>query len=721
MLLGSFLLFLVQPMVARLALPQLGGAPAVWNSAMLVYQALLLAGYAYAHVLQRLSIARQALVHGALFAAAALTLPIGLARIAPPAPGMEALWVPFLFLLSIGPVFFLVSAQAPLLQRWFAADPDAGDPYALYAASNLGSFAGLIAYPLLVEPNFSLGAQTIGWSVGYGLLLVLIATVAWTRRAAPSAPARLLAQEGEGAPIGWRRIALWVALAAVPSGLMLSTTTHLTTDIFAMPLLWVIPLGLYLLSYVGAFATRRGVAASAERVAPIILLLAGGMAAIDQSAASLNVVIAELVMLFVVATALHSRLYRLRPEPTRLTLFYLAISAGGALGGFFTAILAPLLFDWVWEHPLLVLAAAALVPQHAMTRWMERLDLSPRAARIGTGAIVALAVALSIGLGRLVAHDAGWLPVLMVMCLVAFCGVLVLGRRLAFVAVMLALMVGRGGWQNWQDANDALRERSYFGVYSVRETAQQRELAHGSTLHGMQLKGPGRALTPTTYYGPDSGVGLALAQAPALFGADARIGVVGLGTGTLACYRRPRQAWTFFELDPAVLGYSRRHVFTFLERCAPQARVVIGDARVRLAEGRPNRFDLLAIDAFSSDAIPLHLLTREALEVYGRALRPGGVLLIHISNRFIDLRPVLAALAQAEGWSARARFDPQPAASVNATSDWIALSATPKPLDRLAAQGDAEWTDLPPPAPRVWTDQFASVVPFIRWHNVLGS
>ena len=260
---GSFLLFLIQPMVARLALPRLGGAPNVWNSAMLVYQALLLAGYWYAHRLSRLPLQRQSRLHLILYAVALLTLPVGLVDLPPPPPGSEVFWVPALLALSIGPVFFLVSAQAPLMQRWYALHPQAGEPWALYAASNLGSFAGLIAYPLLVEPLLPLQAQGWAWSAGYVLLLGLIALSARARRGLPQVAEAPAAQQRPAA----RQLALWIALAAVPSGLMLSTTTHLTTDIFAMPLLWVIPLGIYLLSFVIAFSDRRGPARAVSALA----------------------------------------------------------------------------------------------------------------------------------------------------------------------------------------------------------------------------------------------------------------------------------------------------------------------------------------------------------------------------------------------------------------------------------------------------------------------
>jgi hypothetical protein len=306
---GSFLLFLVQPLVARMALPRLGGAPNVWNSAMLVYQALLLGGYAYAHLLSRLAVTRQAAIHLALLLLAALTLPIALPDIAAPAAGSEAWWVPYLFLLTIGPLFFVVSAQAPLMQGWFAAHPKAGDPYPLYAASNLGSFAGLLAYPLLAEPLLPIRAQSGAWAAGYGALLVLVALTALARRGAP-APAPLAASDaaaGEAAPSA-RQIALWLALAAVPSGLMLSTTTHLTTDIFAMPLLWVIPLGLYLLSFSIAFSERRTLADALTAAAPVVLAAGGALAMLGSAGTGMIAVAASLLMLFVVSVTLHARM-----------------------------------------------------------------------------------------------------------------------------------------------------------------------------------------------------------------------------------------------------------------------------------------------------------------------------------------------------------------------------------------------------------------------------
>ena len=712
---GSFLLFLVQPMVARMALPRLGGAPNVWNSAMLVYQALLLGGYAYAHALGRLPLARQGLVHLAVLLGAGLFLPLALADLAPPAPGQEAWWVPLLFVLTVGPPFFAVSAQAPLIQRWFAAHPDAGNPYPLYAASNLGSFAGLLTYPLLAEPLLGLQQQSELWAIGYAGLIVLVALVLWSRRGLGSLAAERLVPTSP--PVGWRRIAMWLALSAVPSGFMLSTTTFLTTDIMAMPLLWVIPLGLYLLSFSLAFSEQRTLAGLLVALAPLLLLVDGGMAMLSAGRSDLLGAFASVILLFVVAVALHARLYDLRPEPARLTQFYLVMSAGGALGGVFTALLAPLVFDWTWEHPLLIVAAAALLPLGAWRGVLGRLAGDPARARMMLMLGLFIVFTGSIWLHRASLADAqlgavhyGALGVLLLFAM------LLAARRWSFVLAASAVLLGLGGFANLQTSFEGYRERSYFGIYSVKqEDNGDRLLMHGTTVHGVQLAGD-EARAPTAYYGPQSGIGLALTSADALLGERARVGIVGLGVGTLACYRQPGQSWTFFEIDPVVHSYSTQGHFTFLQRCAPQDPVVIGDARLELERLAPASFDLLAIDAFSSDAIPLHLLTGEALAIYRRALAPDGLLLMHISNRYISLEPVLARLAEEQGLAVAIRHD-VPERTGLYPSGWVAFTRDPSRLAELTATG--EWSALSPPRGRAWSDEYASILPFLIWENFL--
>ena len=716
---GSLLLFLVQPMIARMALPRLGGAPAVWNSAMLVYQALLLGGYAYAHALARLQPQRQATVHLLLFAAAALTLPIGLLDIWPPADANPVLWVPWLLAASIGPLFFVVSSQAPLLQRWFALSGGA-DPYPLYAASNLGSFAGLLAYPLLVEPLLPLGAQRWLWSGGYGLVALLTLACALSLRGARVEDASS-GSEAPVAPRPDRRTVLhWIALAAIPSGLMLSTTLHLTTDIVAMPLIWVIPLGLYLLSFSVAFAERRGAARLAQRVAPLLLLISAGTAFAGASSWPWAMAALTLAALFTVATALHARLFDSRPAPEHLTRFYLVMSLGGMLGGGFCALLAPLIFDWTFEHPLLLLAAALLLPQTPLLAGADRLGRALQRVPRGAWLLAAALLCASLPLGGALFDVPRPVQVLGGMGL-ALVGAYAIGHRLLFPAALLAAMLALGGWRNIADSLDPGRmTRSYFGIYTVRALdGNATALVHGTTVHGVQLRGAGRERLPTSYYAPGSGAELALRAVPALYGPRARIDVIGLGAGALACYAQPGQRWRFYEIDPAVERIARdaRH-FSFLARCLPDVPVLIGDARITIAQSPPASAEVLMIDAFSSDTVPMHLLTREAFATYGRHLVADGLLVAHISNRHLDLRPVIAAAA-ADGWTLRIR-EFQVSAEQRRTlhftpSRWVALSRDPARIAALETiGGPGAWQAVPahPDFP-VWTDDYGSILPLL--------
>jgi SAM-dependent methyltransferase len=726
---GSFLLFLTQPMVARMALPRVGGAPSIWNSAMLVYQLLLLAGYAYAHYISRLRPRLQVGIHVVLFGLASLWLPIGLNAALPPVEAQPAFWVPWFLLSSIGPLFFIVSAQAPLMQRWYALETSRGDPYPLYAASNLGSFAGLISYPLIVEPLMTLQQQSWLWTAVYALLVFLVALCALT---VPALAVEAKPAEVTPAPSN-RQILNWIALAAVPSGLMLSTTTHLTTDIVAMPLLWALPLSLYLLSFVVAFAARRAVADFITILAPLVILVAGGLAFSSGTQNPFFSATLGLFLLFVVAVALHAELFRRRPAVDHLTRFYLAMSFGGMLGGLFCAIVAPLLFDWAYEHPLLVLAAALLVPQYELVPWPRRW------VWLLSIAIPVLALIISFtaerGMLALIVADLTGRPIddisaavnMLGSILVSLLALACLGRRWPFAVSLAALMLSYGGWSTIERSGSGDRTRSYFGIYEVsrRYDGTARVLTHGTTLHGIQNLVQGLETVPTSYYARRSGVGLALANANALFGAHPRIGIVGLGSGTLSCYAQPSQSWTFFEIDPAMVHVARNR-FTFLSQCAPQVRIVLGDARLSLQRQPANSIDILAVDAFSSDAVPMHLLTREALAVYGRAVQRDGIVLFHISNRYLDLRPVVADIAAREGWAtAVMEYVPTPEEEImNATlSVWIALSRNPASIDRLvelSGEDSMNWTMLERQAGfSGWSDDHASILPIINYQSLM--
>ncbi|HYJ30057.1 MAG TPA: fused MFS/spermidine synthase [Allosphingosinicella sp.] len=715
---GSFLLFLTQPMIARMALPLVGGAPAVWNSAMLVYQLLLLGGYFYADRVARLGPRKQVGIHLVLFGVAALWLPIGLLSVLPRAGFEPAFWVPWFLISSIGPLFFIVSAQAPLMQRWYALETARGDPYPLYAASNLGSFAGLLSYPLIVEPLMTLEQQSWLWTALYIFLVLLVAACGFT---VPADAVEVMPEETAPPPTR-REIAAWVALAAIPSGLMLSTTTHLTTDIVAMPLLWALPLGLYLLSFVIAFAARRGVADFITMVAPLVILIAGGLAFSDGSNSPFFAASLGLLLLFTVAVALHTEMFRRRPAVGHLTRFYLAMSFGGMLGGLFCAIVAPLVFDWAYEHPLLILAAAVLVPQTALVPWPDRLKLM-LAIAIPTAAFILSYVANHY------LHYQGSLATTVASIVISLLTLACLGRPFAFAAALAALMLSYGGWDTLRVTGEGSRTRSYFGIYEVRTRTAggepiARTLTHGTTLHGVQNLLPDIQYEPTSYYARRSGVGLALTNAATMFGADVHVGVIGLGSGTLACYARPGQRWSFFEIDPEMVEVARTR-FTFLSRCAPQARVVLGDARLTIARQPPGRIHVLAVDAFSSDAVPMHLLTREALAVYGNAVHRDGLVLFHISNRYLNLEPVVADLAARGGWtSAMLQYQPNEEEELaNSTvSVWIALSRNQQTINRLvelSGEDGLNWVVLDrQPGFDGWSDDHASILPLLntpRW------
>jgi SAM-dependent methyltransferase len=419
---------------------------------------------------------------------------------------------------------------------------------------------------------------------------------------------------------------------------------------------------------------------------------------------------------------LHGRIYALRPTSEHLTLFYLAMSLGGALGGLFTALVAPLVFDWVWEHPLLVLAAALLMPLPQALDWRGLPGLDPIVRNVALGVLVVAAILLALLLTSTFmdperATSGRWFAVFL-----ALAGLLLVPWRWLFVGVLGMTMLAQGGYDTIKTTLAQQRSRSYFGIYTVRDYARPyvRTLAHGTTLHGQQSLDPKRMLEPMSYYGPTSGAALALGQAQTLYGKTARVGVVGLGTGTLACFNRPGEQWRIFEIDPAVVRYSQNRTFTFVANCAPAAKLVLGDARLKLAQLPKGSLDILVVDAFSSDAIPLHLLTDEAFGVYFDALTPKGLLVLHISNRFIELEPVIAALAKHRGLTVMKRDDNPADRTTLTPSTWLALSRDPAMVAAVGkAQADAPWAALMPPATAVWSDDHASILPFVRWEHLL--
>jgi hypothetical protein len=723
--LSAFLLFAVQPMFTKMVLPRLGGAPTVWSVAMVFFQAALLGGYAYAHlIVRRIPLGIGALVHLGALSAAAATLPIAVAQsLGSPPTEAIALWLMGLLAASIGLPFAVLAASAPLLQGWFAASghAQARNPYVLYAASNLGSFAALIAYPILVEPFLTLHAQAQLWSVGFAAIAVLIATAGLVIARRTNG----LAAGEAGAPVAARDRVFWAALAAAPAGLVIAVTSYIATDLASAPFLWVLPLALYLLTFVAMFRDRPWLShATVARlvpfaVAPLAVGLLGG-----QRPFWLALVAVNLVAFVLLALLCHGELYRRRPAPARLTEFYLWTSLGGVLGGVFAALAAPHLFSLVYEYPILI-AAALLVLPGVFAGGPGRIVAE--AAPVLILALLAIVARFAFGI-RL--PSAAELPFQIV--LVALVAVMLLqrGRPARFIALVVLGFVLTGLWL--PGFNRVAVVRSFFGVNQVVETTdgRYRLLYHGTTLHGVERiadSAPGSTPEPLTYYysgGPISeGIDVVRA-ARAARGGLGRVAVVGLGTGTLACYKRGGEEWTFYEIDAAVVRIARDpRFFTFISACAPALPVVVGDARLTLAASAQS-FDLIILDAFSSDAIPVHLLTREALAGYLRRLSDGGAILMHISNRYMELASVVAAVGAAEGLVAYIKQDHRPQASpldFKANAEVVALARRRDDLGDLALRPD--WHELSPePGVSAWTDDYSNVLGAIlrkqleRWH-----
>lgn len=718
MFVGASLLFVVQPMVGKMILPLLGGTPAVWTTCMVFFQAALLAGYAYAHlVTTRLGTRGQVLVQAGVLLLALAVLPIGVPRGAAGSMPVESDptgWLLILMAGAVGLPFFAVATTAPLLQRWFSRIGHArsGDPYFLYSASNLGSLLALLAYPLALEPLLRLATQGAAWSIGFGGLaaLTLCCGAALWNVPEPIRADAAGADEADAGPIA-RRAAGWVGLAFVPSSLMLGVTTYVSTDLGSFPLLWVLPLTLYLLSFILTFADRPPLRhAWMTRAMPmgvVLLTLTLGLGMHLQ----LVFLPIHLVTFFLVAMVCHGELARRRPGPRRLTAFYLALSVGGVLGGLFNAVAAPLVFDRVAEYEVvLALSCLALPGPAAVAR--------PRRGRLLDAVLPALLAAGLVGGAALLRAWAGgdeaglWVRAPFVLGALAC---FAFTDRPARFALGVAAVLGVAGLASIR-GEPLLQERNFFGVLRVYDLdgPDVRVLVHGSTIHGMQSLDPARRGEPLTYYHRDGPMGQ-VDRAFAEGGAAPTVAVVGLGAGSLAAYARPDQRWMYYEIDPAVERVARDpHYFTFLRDCrAERLGVTLGDARFRLA-GAPDRaYGLIVLDAFSSDAIPTHLLTLEAVRLYRSKLARGGLLVFHISNRYFDLAPVLGTLARDAGLTARIRRDldvsPEEFKAGHQPSIWVAMAASPADLGALADDERWEPVEVAPDRP-AWTDDYSNLL-----------
>ena len=661
--LSSFLLFLVQPLIARRVLPWFGGSAAVWTTCMLFFQALLLAGYGYAHLLQKHARGRlEPLIHTALLVAALATLPIAPDEAWKPA-GTEEPVTRILLLLgaAVGLPYLLLAANGPLLQAWFARARPGENPYRLFAVSNLGSLVALLGYPLLLEPNLGGAGQVRLWSWLFAAFALLCAGVAWLT---PKAAAAALAADEAAAGEGGSPWVLWLALSATGSVLLLAVTNHLTQNVAAVPLLWLVPLAIYLATFVIAFEGGGLYRPQWVWLLLIVCLcLMGWLLVETDHQFDLRVQLAVFLPgLFVGCLFCHGELYRLRPAPRGLTAFYLVLSAGGALGGVLVAVVAPLVYSGYHELGIGMVALAALA--------------SRRFASLGPAA------------------------------------------RWRSLAVLLAV-AGCAAYDALRyQQNVIVATRSFYGVLRVKELGSAgdeshlRVLMHGAVKHGEQWLHDDLRALPTSYYHEDSGIAAAIRS---LGTARQRVGVIGLGTGTIAAYGRAGDSYRFYEIDPDVIAVAQRE-FTYLRDSPATIELALGDARLTLEREPPRRFDVLAVDAFSSDAIPVHLVTLEALGTYLHHVEPDGIVAFHVSNRFLDLVPVVARIAREHGAKAvLVRDDDEEGDPRKSSSNWVLVSRDPAVLERRPIVERRAVPAEDRPDLRTWTDDFSNLLQVLKW------
>ena len=727
--LNAALLFIIEPMVAKMILPFLGGSPAVWNTSLMFYQACLLAGYAYAHFgASWLGTRRHAFVHLILAVAALSLLPVALPAHWLTAPTRDPVSLVLAVLtVSIGFPFLILSAGAPLMQKWFAQGKHsaARDPYFLYAASNAGSIAGLLAYPLLLEPRLTLSQQNHFWLFGYLVLLISMSLCALYflrpltgHSGEASAPVEQLdPTPSDSMEVSFARRLRWVLWSVVPSSLLLGVTSYVTTDVASAPLFWVVPLTAYLLSFVVAFAHPSWAANPfLIRLQVFLLLGAASTEFLNATRPAWFILPLHLISFFVTSLICHGQLAKDRPGAQRLTDFYFWISVGGVLGGVFNALIAPVIFKGVVEYPLAIAAAAFIRPYIGES---DASKLSRCLDWLLPPALVALILVITLAM-----RHAQILPPgndrLLICGVSAVIFVAFAHRPLRFgVAVTALILISL--WYPSAAGKLLYADRSFFGSYraTLHADGKRHVLFQGTTVHGAQSSDPQMRLQPLTYFHRTGPAGQVLRLFAKLRG-EGHVAVVGLGTGALACHGSAGQTFAFYEIDPLVEKIARdESLFTYLRDCAPKITVIIGDARLSLAKAGDNYYDLLVLDAFSSDVIPTHLLTREALQLYLKKTAADGILLAHISNRYMDLAPVLGRLAQSLNLVAYIRNDfditPTESAEGKSASRWVMLAhreedVAPFLVNRRWQRLDEQSTG------ELWTDDFTDLLKVIHWH-----
>ena len=714
---SATLMFVLQPMFGKLLLPLLGGSPAVWNTCMVFYQTLLFLGYLYAHYLStKFNQRRQIQIHAAVIILSLIALPIALpANTIPPSDGNPTLWLMWTLLLAIGLPFFVISTTSPLLQKWFSkvGHHTSDDPYYLYGASNAGSMIALLSYPFLLEPNVGLLSQQTLWSVGFGLLVLLVLACAfmlWRTQQTVAEVATETVSEVDSPRLFTKLY--WLALAFVPSSLLLGLTNFISTDIASVPLLWIIPLTLYLLTFILVFSKW------ADKIHPIMVMLQPivllpfiAYAFVDPAALPfwLNLIL-HLLAFFLAVMVCHGELAKHRPHAQYLTTFYLIMSFAGMLGGMFNAFIAPFIFNAVYEYPIMIVAALLLRPGF----YSQKPSLQ----------VIFPAVLLIIGLAVYGFSD----RLSQALVYSATNGLILLaGLSFAFRARSISLGLLTGvilfftlGIQQLI-SNTIYQERSFFGVFSVRESVlmdenqqpeKYHELFHGTTKHGAQRLASHLQTEPLTYYSRPGPMG----QLFSVYDEQSEnwtIGAVGLGAGALVCYAKKQQQWTMYEIDPVVIEIAKNpQYFSYLQRCGNNTHFKVGDARLSLDAESDEKFDLLIMDAFSSDSVPTHLLTREAIELYFKKIKPNGILAFHITNRHLDIKKVIADhVMQLKLAALIQEFTPQNPLPLVVATDWVVMAKNPQTLAPLRQSQLGNWQKLPLYFDmKSWTDDFTNII-----------
>jgi hypothetical protein len=707
--LSSTLLFMVEPLAAKIILPTFGGAPAVWNTAMLFFQTVLLFGYGYAHFsTSKLRAKPHAYIHLFIFTFAAVALPIS--RQSPWFQHVRQLAaadqspIPLIFLALIGLIglpFFALSANSSTLQKWYSrtSQPDAKHPWFLYSAGNIGSILALVAYPSIIEPRLNLSEQGKFWAIGYGLLLLFLAGCAWFG----SRPQPLVSEEDAGEapdeapnPTSKDRWT-WLALSAVPSSLLLGVTTYLTSNIAPIPLLWVVPLALYLLTFIFVFA-RKPITPAKQlgRIYPLILTPLIVVLVLEATSPQLAVL--HLAVFFVAAWMCHSRLAIHKPHAKHLTEFFFYVSLGGVVGGVFNAIVAPLVFNTLAEYPAALVMAALLMPKR------DGLKSKPLFDAIYPAAVAGIMIAIVFG-AKLAGLDPGPLKTFLTIGIPAILCFLAVDSPTRFGLTIAAGLLVASGLHVASDGSVAFTARSFFGVHRVilKDKGRIHELVNGNTIHG--IENFDHLDLPLTYYYPNGPIGQVMTSFKPRTAA-----LVGLGVGSLAAYGRPGDRFTYYEIDPIVVAIATdTHWFTFLRDTKANVNIRLGDARLELSASR-STYDLIVLDAFSSDAIPIHLLTTQAIEMYLRHLKPHGLLAFHISNRYLDFEPILSAACRELGLLGQSQEDgatDEERLLGKTQSKWVVVARTAPDFKQLPK----DWgNDLEPTRKRAWTDDYSNVL-----------